>query len=365
MTLKNKRAFFYRNLLDIIYCSKGCVKQPFYLITFLFLVVTYQVFFHQKFMTFALMEDGIYEYLTAGFFLLASFGFIVKFKECRNFLYLGYFIGCLFVAGEEISWGQRLLQIIPYDYFLEQNYQQEINFHNSFNNEFVSGGLSLYILLGMQLILLPVVNYKIYKDKFSFKLCIFYFLLLLTLIGRPFQLVDELVEMLLGFLLFVESLHYLKRTTFQKYLSVSSTLVVLLIYFVQLESSGAPEKSPIVINELKSIVNNFEISTNINKWYKLKNRPFDDRIYSSLTTNKIRVNDETIKIGNLKRKKYFIDPWGSSYFILYMPKYSGGIIYSLGPNGKRDTLFHQKTIEELKMNNIEGDDISRWFNNLD
>lgn len=37
---------------------------------------------------------------------------------------------CVFVAGEEFSWGQRLLGITPPDAFLEHNRQQELTIHN-------------------------------------------------------------------------------------------------------------------------------------------------------------------------------------------------------------------------------------------
>jgi hypothetical protein len=37
---------------------------------------------------------------------------------------------CLFVAMEEISWGQRILGYRPPQYFLAHNYQQELNIHN-------------------------------------------------------------------------------------------------------------------------------------------------------------------------------------------------------------------------------------------
>ena len=53
---------------------------------------------------------------------------------------------CFLVAMEEISWGQRLLGYRPPDYFLEQNYQQEFNFHNVVDTS--------YRKLAMQLILL-------------------------------------------------------------------------------------------------------------------------------------------------------------------------------------------------------------------
>src|SRR5687767_4471263 len=42
---------------------------------------------------------------------------------------------CLVVAGEEISWGQRLFGFRPPDVFLERNFQQELNVHNVLMNE--------------------------------------------------------------------------------------------------------------------------------------------------------------------------------------------------------------------------------------
>lgn len=43
---------------------------------------------------------------------------------------LGLSLFCFFVAMEEISWGQRLLGYRPPAYFLEHNFQQELNVHN-------------------------------------------------------------------------------------------------------------------------------------------------------------------------------------------------------------------------------------------
>ena len=43
---------------------------------------------------------------------------------------LGLGLFCVFVAGEEISSGQRLLGFTPPEYFLTDNFQQELNVHN-------------------------------------------------------------------------------------------------------------------------------------------------------------------------------------------------------------------------------------------
>jgi hypothetical protein len=85
-------------------------------------------------------EDGWAEWATfAGFlaagalFFRSAGGVDLERKRDRRLaqvvlVLLGLF--CVFVAGEEISWGQRLLGLTPPDAFLESNYQQELNLHN-------------------------------------------------------------------------------------------------------------------------------------------------------------------------------------------------------------------------------------------
>ena len=88
------------------------------------------------------IEDGIIEYLSGLFFFMAaimSFYHFVTVKSGENkylfrternyfFLLLGLFF--LFCAGEEISWGQRLLGIETPEFVEKENAQKEFNFHN-------------------------------------------------------------------------------------------------------------------------------------------------------------------------------------------------------------------------------------------
>lgn len=61
------------------------------------------------------LEDGIVEWATTAFFLLSGLLFAtaaVRASDGRLFV-LGLSLLCLFVTGEEISWGQRLFAIDP------------------------------------------------------------------------------------------------------------------------------------------------------------------------------------------------------------------------------------------------------------
>lgn len=87
-------------------------------------------------------EDGIVEYLSALFFLVAGATLLLlsrkskflKKKAVKNIFIAGCIIAGLaliLVAGEEISWGQRIFNIETPDAIAAQNRQGEINLHNS------------------------------------------------------------------------------------------------------------------------------------------------------------------------------------------------------------------------------------------
>lgn len=77
-------------------------------------------------------EDGPIEYLQAGLYFLASLGFVIGLSRLgsRNIWYIGYALLFFLIAGEEISWGQRLLGIETPEELARINEQSEINLHN-------------------------------------------------------------------------------------------------------------------------------------------------------------------------------------------------------------------------------------------
>ncbi len=82
-------------------------------------------------------EDGLIEFASAIFLLASSllllFRFFKLFKHKELFWkigVLGLSIVFFFGAGEEISWGQRILNVESSQYFIENNAQGETNLHN-------------------------------------------------------------------------------------------------------------------------------------------------------------------------------------------------------------------------------------------
>lgn len=83
-------------------------------------------------------EDSFFENMTAILYLIAGILLIIAaFKNyIRNKIFLEVFLTLLlglffiFIAGEEVSWGQRILGINVPDVIKKHNVQQELTFHN-------------------------------------------------------------------------------------------------------------------------------------------------------------------------------------------------------------------------------------------
>ncbi|HUQ97624.1 MAG TPA: hypothetical protein VM010_08160 [Chitinophagaceae bacterium] len=83
------------------------------------------------------VEDGVVEWLTVLGLLLGAGVCFTRFakllrKRSALFLFITFLLGLLLflVAGEEVSWGQRIFGIKSSEFFKENNSQGETNFHN-------------------------------------------------------------------------------------------------------------------------------------------------------------------------------------------------------------------------------------------
>lgn len=118
------------------------------------------------------IEDGFVEWMTVLGLLAGSFTCFHRFFKLRKekkwmFLTATFILGIFlfFAAGEEISWGQRLLGIESPEFFKQSNTQGETNFHN-----LVLGGVRinrwifsflLIFVLSIYIIVVPLL----YKRK--------------------------------------------------------------------------------------------------------------------------------------------------------------------------------------------------------
>jgi len=130
-------------------------------------------YFNPPYLDVYLGEDGILEWLTVGGLLAASiicFGRFLSFFKTKNwwFLVITFGLGLLLfiAAGEEISWGQRILGIKSSEYFLKNNAQGETNIHNLVVNGIKINKLVfstiLIAVLAIYLVIIPIL-YKTNK----------------------------------------------------------------------------------------------------------------------------------------------------------------------------------------------------------
>ncbi|MFZ5760824.1 MAG: tetratricopeptide repeat protein [Thermodesulfobacteriota bacterium] len=89
----------------------------------------------------ATYEDLLGEWTQVAFFAIALF-FSLRLALSRS-RFRAFFallaLACLYVVGEEISWGQRLFAITTPDFFTRHNLQQETNLHNLFTGPYRTG----------------------------------------------------------------------------------------------------------------------------------------------------------------------------------------------------------------------------------
>jgi hypothetical protein len=182
-------------------------------------------------------EDGIVEWLTvlgllAGCFVCFNRGSKLRPFKTGWFLFVTIALGLalFFVAGEEISWGQRILGIQSSEFFKEKNSQGETNFHN-----LIVGGLrvnkivfsiGLIAIMGIYLIGAPLLyrysgKIKYFIDNSGIPVPRFYQVASILLVFGITQLLGhekraELLEAGIGLLFFIIIRYPRNIATFRK-----------------------------------------------------------------------------------------------------------------------------------------------------
>jgi len=113
-------------------------KPTFFFVPFLIIsALTFARFSYESVFPLIGTEDGLIEWLTCLFFLgTVPIAVVASLKSARRKEFLAatvcgvLAVVLIFLAGEEISWGQRVAQLAVPEYFSMYNVQQEINFHN-------------------------------------------------------------------------------------------------------------------------------------------------------------------------------------------------------------------------------------------
>jgi hypothetical protein len=178
-------------------------------------------FFKETFVT----EDGFTEWLTVIALVMTMFVCFRRVWLLRQhrpplFLAITAFVGLLFLfgAGEEISWGQRILNIESSEFFKQHNAQGETNLHNLVVNDTKINKLVFGKILGISIlfylyVICPLYRYKekvrLIADKIAMPIATNYQIIAYTLIVIVVQILmvsskkGELLEFSLSFMFFL------------------------------------------------------------------------------------------------------------------------------------------------------------------
>lgn len=283
----------------------------------------------------------------------------------ERFVFIGLGLFCFFVAGEEVSWGQRLLGFTAPEVFLRENYQQEFELHNILrvlsdsdiarSRWQVVSVAALYGLasLGALVGWIP----RLFAPHIS----LLPWLLACAALNilYPFHRTGEMAEMLLG-LVFATDLAMRLHGRARLNGARNATLALCGILFAgatlpfaleNLVYRANPRDIATARGELGLIADDLRRPGTLHgkafaaqRFHKriftaVKQGYFDFENTSSFLEHQLSPAEAPEGRGRTDRRGYFVDPWGQSYWIAH--EYRPGdtwaaILYSAGPNRKRE-----------------------------
>ncbi len=329
----------------------------------------------------SLQEDAYLEWATVWAFLLGAAVFVAAALAQRRrrgglpWFLAGAALFCFVVGMEEISWGQRLLGYRPPAYFLEHNFQQELNVHNVFSTALRK--LALKWSIGGYGVLLPLValvpavrrlfeRLRVVSPPLAlapaFAAAFFLYQ------NYPWKFTGELVELMLGLGLLFAALDGWRRHGSEKAgraaglwpVAAAWGLVLLLGVATAAASNRLAGDDPARLEEARREAEHLKLDflgmarrgggpgtrCGLHKRVfsyveKYGAKPLYEGRFAALTSQGMPE----------ERAAFFLDPWNSPYWIRDRCSESRDrrvvFVYSFGPNRRRDSTPWE----------IQGDDV--------
>jgi len=296
-----------------------------------------------------MQEDHFAEWLTAALFAIGG-GIRVRRAVKARRLFDGLVaIFCFFVAGEEFSWGQRLIGYTPPAWFLSHNVQQETTLHN-FAGVFGRPKWSLIVILVGYGLLLPALRRfapgarlmeRVGATPPPDSLVPWFGMTVAILVWYPITYSGEWVEL-------VVSVLFLGAATGTGSFLVSlvaAAAVALALTFISARRSGGAPSVACARAEAASLLG--DITTGGAGYIDLLGaRSLEKRVWTAIAEREID-GDRLSGFGSTvcaesissNRRRYGVDPWGSSYWVRVEEGLDGTAeveVYSLGANRRRD-----------------------------
>jgi hypothetical protein len=288
------------------------------------------------------------EWLTAGLFVGAGLIRLLAAVKARQLFDLLIALFCIFVGGEEFSWGQRLFGFTPPDVFLEHNTQQELTLHNFADVFGRPKALLILCLIGYAALYLARRSAKSrpWLDRVGASAphaAIAAWLLAAAglLLWYPVDLTGEWVEALAGSLFLAAAPVPLGQRMATA--AIVGVCAVLLSYVSARVATLSPARLQCARVEAEALVQDILISATSDP--DLIRVSAHKRMLSALRAGYLpaqlaryqatRCARETAD-ATARRHRYLIDPWGIAYWM--RTRRDGTItVYSFGPDRRRSS----------------------------
>ena len=308
-------------------------------------------------------EDGVVEWASfVAFVLAAGWLVIVVRRRSPSWWFKGACFAlatfCLVVAGEEISWGQRLFGFKPPDVFLERNFQQEANLHNVLMDERGLGFAlqSKHLVMAIVLGFCVVWPWLVRRPRFVVFAPLAPSRAFLPLaagvvaaeLGYAVELTGEGAELVVGLIFLGAAL----TATAHRARTIVAVLVAplvlgWLISVVLAHVVFASDEDGTRLAEAELALLADDVVAGVTP--KLANRRVHKRVFTSARDGYVRLAGGRFLDGEgtpaepgasprRDRRGYFLDPWNNPYWVHYNKRTRSGLVYSFGPNRRRDVV---------------------------
>lgn len=318
----------------------------------------------------AMQEDRTLEWASFwSFFIAGLVFFAAAWRQRRTTRTLPWFLSglalfCIIVAMEEISWGQRVFGLRPAEFFLAENYQQEINIHNV-----ASTDQRLFVFRAIILaygVLLPLSASVPFVRRLYDRLGVVspptalapaMLLLFWVHLEYPWKFTGELVECGVGFVFLFAATAGVSRFSPQQVpkdtLRFAAATMLAIVFGAasaasSLNRTADPELLADARAETAALRSDFIALAEQRDERSVTRCGLHKRLYTFVTSRNLagslRGGNFTGLVGEgmpEARAEFFLDPWSSPYWIRDRCDKKTGrrvvFIYSFGPNRSRDS----------------------------
>jgi hypothetical protein len=332
----------------------------------------------------SVQEDQALEWASFWSFFIAGGVFAIAAARQRRtsgalpWFLVGVALFCVFVAMEEISWGQRVFGQRPPDYFLAENYQQELNLHNIASTDLRLGTFRGIVFgYGVLLPLLALIPFARRQfDRLAIvpppiELTPSMFAMFWLHYWYPWKFTGEVVEGAVGlgflFIAIANAMQFSQRRDGGSLVRPAGVLaiVVALAFTTAWWSQNRQGQDPANLEAAK--VESEALANDLEVLGKAKGKPvitkcgLHKRVYSVVQQKPYARALKYMSFTGFARQglpearaEFFLDPWNSPYWIRDRCEEDTGkrvmFVYSFGPNRSRDSSRWE----------ILGDDIGHY-----